>query len=740
MRFRFVITLLISLLTLAVWAQDETPIPIGVGTFTGEISESNTSDLYSIELLAGQQLSLSMLAADGSDLDAFLVLFDATGAVLASDDDSAGEHDARIVFNAPTTGLYLIEATRYETSRTVGAYVLTLSLSSNANDPLSVPPNFAVPFTIINYEAAHTGSLNAADRFAYYVIGSQQGDFVRIELNTTSGDLNADVQLFNQSLQSVSRLSQSNPSQKIIFAAIPQTGWYLIQVTLQSGSGSFSLLPSLVSDTLLTENTPVEARFDESTESLFFVLNAAINERIFVNLSIREGENILSTLRIEDINGTELDTSVSPGTQNRLSITIPRSGPYIVEVRNTGTGRRGLFSLQLRRTAVDVNKLDIDSAEYNQNYINFISPGNAIRYYRFSGKAGERVTIRMIADTGNQLDPYLILADAAFNELIFSDNVAASRNAQISQFRLPSDGDYYILASRAGLADRGTTVGSFTLEITVGEIKLETGLLTATLTWTGGADLNLFVRTPEGYTVSWANPTEPRGGLLQINSNTGCETLTDQPVEHIYWPDSRQAGDYTVWVWYQGSCTNLLPVNFELTITVDGEIILPRPGVAQTALVLQPSQRHESVIRINPNGSAVVVNDGTVSSPSPQLTASQGGDILITYGTIRTGAINDSVFAQFYQFNGTAGDRIRIRLERITGNLDPILFLRDSLDRPLPGGENDDISASDNNAQIDDYTLPETATYVIAVSRYGLRDGTTIGDYSLSLELLEAAE
>src|SRR5688500_11601410 len=72
MRFKLMIALLICLFSLAVWAQDESPIAISVGTITGEISESNPSDLYSIELLAGQQLSVSMLAVEGSDLDALL--------------------------------------------------------------------------------------------------------------------------------------------------------------------------------------------------------------------------------------------------------------------------------------------------------------------------------------------------------------------------------------------------------------------------------------------------------------------------------------------------------------------------------------------------------------------------------------------------------------------------------------------------------------------------------------------
>src|SRR5688572_13477383 len=116
MRLKFVLALSIMVLALAVTGQEETPVPIGAGSFTGEITAGNPSDLYSIELLAGQQLSVSMLAAEGSDLDAQLFLFDAAGTLRDSDDDSAGERDAQIVFTVTESGQYLIEASRYETT------------------------------------------------------------------------------------------------------------------------------------------------------------------------------------------------------------------------------------------------------------------------------------------------------------------------------------------------------------------------------------------------------------------------------------------------------------------------------------------------------------------------------------------------------------------------------------------------------------------------------------------------
>src|SRR5690606_16714297 len=186
------------------------------------------------------------------------------------------------------------------------------------------------------------------------------------------------------------------------------------------------------------------------------------------------------------------------------------------------------------------------------------------RYFRFSGKTGDLVTITMNRESGN-LDPYLILMDSDFNELAANNDASINtRDARIIQFRLPKDGDYYILASRNDLA-QGTTEGAFNLSLTVGAISLESGSVTATLRWSGIADLNLFVRDPLGRSISWSDPSSPSGGVLQIDSNTGCQTPSAEPVEHIYFPGSEPlAGDYEIWVWYQDGCGREDPVTFSL--------------------------------------------------------------------------------------------------------------------------------------------------------------------------------
>ena len=119
------------------------------------------------------------------------------------------------------------------------------------------------------------------------------------------------------------------------------------------------------------------------------------------------------------------------------------------------------------------------------------------------------------------------------------------------------------------------------------------------------------------------------------------------------------------------------------------------------------------------------------SSSGGESTASEGGDTLIRYGQSVNGTLTDAVYARFYQFTAAQDDQITVSVETLTGDLDPYVVLRDDIDTNLTS--NDDADSSTRNARLT-YTIPEDGLYIIAVTRFGLRDGTTTGDFKLTLE------
>jgi hypothetical protein len=498
----------------------------------------------------------------------------------------------------------------------------------------------------------------------------------------------------------------------------------LIEVTRESGSGTFSLFVNGLAVPRLTFDTPaITGEFTVNAPTASYIFEGTIGDRIFSSVAVTEGESS-PQIRVRDIAQREI-ASAAGSRFTSLQTTLPRSGTYILEITNTTPGAPGKFNLRSNIIQATPETLDPVPIEYNSNTNGALEDVNPRDVYAFQGSQGDIITAEMNALV-TALDPFLMLLDDNLNELVVSDNYRGTRDARIVQYALPSTGTYYLVAGRSGLA-LGSSYGTYELTLTVGAIALVDGSLSATVTWNGDDDLNLFVREPTGRVISWSNPDPAGSGDLQIDSNTNCAAISAQPVEHIYWEADNfpQSGDYEMWVWYQNACGVAQPIVFSFQLQVDGAIVLDVPDQR-----LEQGERFNVDIRVSDN-QVFVLERGHITQPSPQQRASEGGDIPILYGETDTGSISNEVYARFYQFEGTAGDEIVVDVETVTGNLDPVLVLRDDTETNLV--EADDISRENRNARLT-YELPDSGRYVIAVTRFGVREGLTMGDYRLSLQ------
>ena len=82
---------------------------IAVGTtITNAIETVGDHDWYKVTLNAGQKVSIALNL--GTLEDSYLYLRNASGAVIAENDDGGGGRGSRLVFTAPTTGTYYVDA------------------------------------------------------------------------------------------------------------------------------------------------------------------------------------------------------------------------------------------------------------------------------------------------------------------------------------------------------------------------------------------------------------------------------------------------------------------------------------------------------------------------------------------------------------------------------------------------------------------------------------------------------
>ncbi len=88
----------------------KSPQIISVGkTIVGNIGDARNVDVFRVEFLAGQQVSIETIAARvGSLLDSTLTLYDSKGRIVAANDDHAGTRDSRIDLTVTLAGTYFV--------------------------------------------------------------------------------------------------------------------------------------------------------------------------------------------------------------------------------------------------------------------------------------------------------------------------------------------------------------------------------------------------------------------------------------------------------------------------------------------------------------------------------------------------------------------------------------------------------------------------------------------------------
>jgi hypothetical protein len=121
---------------------------------------------------------------------------------------------------------------------------------------------------------------------------------------------------------------------------------------------------------------------------------------------------------------------------------------------------------------------------------------------------------------------------------------------------------------------------------------------------------------------------------------------------------------------------------------------------------------------------------GALWSVGAGLTARAQGENTIVFGQTVEGRITNESFRTVYTFQGTKGEIIDAILQRVTGNLDPVLLLL---------GQDNSLIARSPDAGVGDrarlvsVALPDTGVFFLVATRFGGDRGLTTGQYSLSL-------
>lgn len=220
----------------------------------GALDNITYAEVYCFNGQAGDQITIDLSATSGN-LDTNLILSDLTGdTVYASNDDIvSGNLNSQVVVTLPTTGIYMITATRFdmETGTTSGGFTLALSSAPAApvNTNLFTTADCPTGTQPITYNETLSGQISKADYiFGYCFIGGA-GDIVTISLNATSGNLDTYLLLtddeFVEEYGRNDDVASGNTNSQLI-VTLPENNVYVIGVSrydLEAGqtAGTYDL-------------------------------------------------------------------------------------------------------------------------------------------------------------------------------------------------------------------------------------------------------------------------------------------------------------------------------------------------------------------------------------------------------------------------------------------------------------------------------------------------------------------
>ncbi len=345
----------------------------------------------------------------------------------------------------------------------------------------------AAPVTAqeIDLGSAITGSLNDGAPRSVYAFDGMRGDVLRIGLSVTSGDLDPVLMLATAGGEIIARRDDSLGSRDLRLESVrlPQSDRYVIVIgrfgyTLGTTSGEYALSIERIgvsseSGSALRYGDSVFNAITDENPQIYYSFRGATGDVINVEM-LRASGDLDPELQIVNSRGEVVaanDDSLDTLDSRIIGLVLRETDTYVIIASRFGAAAgssRGSFALTLQAASASGvgQRVDFPLPILPDNPISAsITSADTVRFYSFTGQAGDRVTISLNR-TGGNLDPFLALADATGRELVVDDDGGGGQNALINSFTLPADGDYIIVATRFERA-QGRTSGDYQLTLTV---------------------------------------------------------------------------------------------------------------------------------------------------------------------------------------------------------------------------------------------------------------------------------
>ncbi|MCC7206075.1 MAG: hypothetical protein IT323_02140, partial [Anaerolineae bacterium] len=205
----------------------------------------------------------------------------------------------------------------------------------------------------------------------------------------------------------------------------------------------------------------------------------AANEGDIVALRVERTDGDLEpALLVSDADGQPIaGTQAAPGTASAalVQVRLPRAGSFVVQVSGAGQ-TAGAYRLSLDRTQAGPPAATLAPEIAQESAAGAITPGQSVQgeidddvfrqLWTLPGQTGDVLDIRVTALSGD-LDPFVALLAPGGDVLATNDSADGGRDAGLLAFQLPFNGEYTVVARRAGDAAgrAGVTRGTYRLDV-----------------------------------------------------------------------------------------------------------------------------------------------------------------------------------------------------------------------------------------------------------------------------------
>lgn len=336
----------------------------------------------------------------------------------------------------------------------------------------------------VAYGGIISGRINNNSPRAVYYFDGLRGEVVSITLSATSGDLDPVLTLLDAAGQIIISRDDTAGTRDVRVNAfsIPQSSRYYVVVGrfgygLGSTSGDFELDVerigvSSASGSALRYGDSVINNITSMTPQVYYSFRAERGDIVNVRM-LRDSGDLDPYLQLVNSNAFVIaDNDDIPGSGLNAQISellIEESGTYIIvatrygESAGTSTGRFILTLEQARGSGLGNSAQSAVLMLIGDTMEDELTVDTFARYYAFDARANDLITARM-SRAGGSLDAFLVLADSTLQEIVSDDDSGGGQNAEIRSFLIPTDGRYYLIATRFE-RETGTTVGRYRLEL-----------------------------------------------------------------------------------------------------------------------------------------------------------------------------------------------------------------------------------------------------------------------------------